>query len=150
MGRHDSDCGNTDTLKRVPLRCKKLRPDPAKVYGFGAVQAAISRNFPQLCLRNCSYPTRPVLGAIFPSWRRLLVVMSGLVPPARPQSLRRGEGQAIHVFHGASETWMAGSSASGSDAIVRTAMPGHDVVEVSARYHWAWRRIPNHNSTHLR
>ena len=48
MGRHDSDCGNGATLKRVPLRRKKLRPDPAKVCGFrafGAAFSAIFRNF---------------------------------------------------------------------------------------------------------
>jgi hypothetical protein len=27
------------------------------------------------------------------------VVMAGLVPPARPKPLRRGEGPAIHLFH---------------------------------------------------
>jgi hypothetical protein len=48
MGRHDSDCGNGATLKRVPLRRKKLRPDLAKVYGFRRFDArfpAIFRHF---------------------------------------------------------------------------------------------------------
>ncbi|KGT78174.1 hypothetical protein MA20_18755 [Bradyrhizobium japonicum] len=30
------------------------------------------------------------------------------------------------------QPWMAGTKASGSDAVLRTAMPGHDAVEVLA------------------
>jgi hypothetical protein len=71
MGRHDSDCGNVDTLKRVPLHRKKLRPDPGKTWASGAVQAAISGNFPQLCRGNRSYLGRLVLGAIFCAMRAL-------------------------------------------------------------------------------
>jgi hypothetical protein len=42
--------------------------------------------------------------------------MPGLVP-------------GIHVLDGyARKTWMAGTKASGSDAVLRTAMPGHDEV----------------------
>jgi hypothetical protein len=39
-----------------------------------------------------------------------LLVMAGLVPPARPKPLRRGEGPAIHVFPAIIETktWMPG------------------------------------------
>jgi hypothetical protein len=34
-----------------------------------------------------------------------------------------------HVLDGyARKTWMAGTKASGSDAVLRTAMPGHDEV----------------------
>ena len=38
--------------------------------------------------------------------------MAGLVPPARPKLLRRGEGPAIHVlFDGVNEkTWMPATS----------------------------------------
>jgi hypothetical protein len=39
--------------------------------------------------------------------------MPGLVP-------------GIHVFVAALKTWIAGTSASGSDAVLRTAKPGHD------------------------
>jgi hypothetical protein len=42
-----------------------------------------------------------------------MVVMPGLVP-------------GIHVFLLAPKTWMAGTWASGSDAVLRTAMPGQD------------------------
>jgi len=39
-------------------------------------------------------------------------VMPGLVPPARPKPLRRGEGPGIHVLplHKARKAWMAGTS----------------------------------------
>jgi len=39
--------------------------------------------------------------------------MPGLVP-------------GIHVFLYDAKTWMAGTQASGSDAVLQTAMPGHD------------------------
>ncbi|MCS3899920.1 hypothetical protein M2171_009053 [Bradyrhizobium japonicum USDA 38] len=58
--------------------------------------------------------------------------MPGLVPPARPKPLRRGEGPGIHVLRAAWPAVMAGTKASGSDAVLRTAMPGHDAVEVLA------------------
>ena len=39
------------------------------------------------------------------------VVMAGLVPPAGPKPLRRGEGPAIHVFATSErKTWMPGSA----------------------------------------
>jgi hypothetical protein len=41
------------------------------------------------------------------------LVVPGLVP-------------GIHVFVFGKRVWMAGSQASGSDAVIRTAMPGHD------------------------
>jgi hypothetical protein len=38
------------------------------------------------------------------------LVMVGLVPPAGPKSLRRGEGPAIHVFATSErKTWMPGT-----------------------------------------
>ena len=39
-------------------------------------------------------------------------VMAGLVPPAGPKPLRRGEGPAIHAFHclATVKTWMPGTS----------------------------------------
>src|SRR4051812_48318193 len=36
--------------------------------------------------------------------------MPGLVPPARPKPLRRGEGPGIHILASARRTWMAGTS----------------------------------------
>nr|AWM04015.1 hypothetical protein CIT40_30935 [Bradyrhizobium amphicarpaeae] len=36
--------------------------------------------------------------------------MPGLVPPARPKPLRRGEGPGIHVLGTQRRAWMAGSS----------------------------------------
>ena len=35
--------------------------------------------------------------------------MPGLVPPARPKPLRRGEGPGIHVLCARGEAWMAGT-----------------------------------------
>ena len=50
----------------------------------------------------------------------LFSVMPGLVP-------------GIHVFGATSrKAWMAGTWASGSDAVLRTAMPGHDETLGSA------------------
>jgi hypothetical protein len=44
----------------------------------------------------------------------MIIVIPGLVP-------------GIHVFRSlVAKTWMAGTQASGSDAVLRTAMPGHD------------------------
>jgi hypothetical protein len=39
-----------------------------------------------------------------------MIVMAGLVPPARPKPLRRGEGPAIHDFLVVAKTWMPGSA----------------------------------------
>jgi hypothetical protein len=41
MGRHDSDCGNEDTLKRVPLHRKKLRPISQKFTDLERFEARI-------------------------------------------------------------------------------------------------------------
>jgi hypothetical protein len=57
-------------------------------------------------------------------------VMAGLVPPAWPEhrvgraeeTLRRGEGPAIHVLLSALKTWMPGTIGERSDAVLRTAM----------------------------
>jgi hypothetical protein len=47
-------------------RCtaRNFSPISEKFTGFGAFQGTISRNFPQLCRANRSYPARLVLGAI--------------------------------------------------------------------------------------
>ena len=59
-------------LQGSPLRGERLRMTAAFVGGHGASAAL------------------PAL--------RFLFVMPGLVPPARPKPLRRGEGPGIHVF----------------------------------------------------
>jgi len=50
------------------------------------------------------------------------VVMPGLVPPARPKPLRRGEGPGIHVL---------GAAVKDVDGRVK---PGHDDVETTMPY----------------
>src|ERR1700712_2196220 len=54
-------------------------------------------------------------------------VMPGLVPPAGPKPLRRGEGPGIHVSRNTSKQDVdSRDTGEQSDAIRRTAVPGHD------------------------
>jgi phosphoribosylanthranilate isomerase len=52
--------------------------------------------------------------------------MPGLVPPGGPKPLRRGEGPGIHISRNSKQDVDGRDRGEQSDAVLRTAMPGHD------------------------